>query len=99
MNTAKSISGVRVVGNRSREICGGEKMNLYEIKESITKLYERLEVIRTRLTKIDCTEDEARDIQERSGLLNEIEAVIMHIEDTTSSIEYRVNTLLGREKV
>jgi len=70
-------------------------MNLEEILKSILSIEKRLDVIRSQLGIIDCTEDESREIQERKGLLNEIESSILHSEDWLDAIEYRIKSLLG----
>jgi len=70
-------------------------MNLFQIRDELASLYNKLDYIRTRLTVLDNTTDEARQLSEPTGLLDEIENLIISLEDIALNISYRVNQLLG----
>lgn len=73
-------------------------MNLYEIRSSLSKLAERLNHCRKRLTVLDPAEDEARETAESNSVLDELANLLTQCEDSTTSIEVRLRTLLGAEK-
>ena len=70
-------------------------MNLNELYKRLVSINERLDRIRIRLSVLDNTVDEAREIKEANGLLDKIELQIIRCEDWVSAIEYRVDELLG----
>jgi len=72
-------------------------MNLFQIRDELASLYNKLDHIRARLIILDNTTDDARQLNEPTGLLSEIENLIISLEDVAQNISYRVDQLLGQD--